>query len=480
VQLMTSFGALTLIVLSACGHVCAATAEPYEFRTADGTTVAAEIGELTVPENRSQRDSRMLRLRYVRFPATTKTPGSPIVYLAGGPGGPGIEMARLERFPMFMALRDVADVIAFDQRGTGMSNDVPICESGVHTPPLDTALTPEGLRQAMHQAAAVCQRFWRDRGIDIAGYTTQQSAADLDDLRKALGASKLTLWGISYGAHLAFAALKQFEPRIDRVVIASGEGLDQTIKMPAHTDAFFARFSEALRVGNPGVATPDVPALLRRVHERLAQRPVSVAVKNAAGETVTVVVNTYAVQLLAASSITDPPATVRLIKLYEAMDRGDFSRVAQIFLSLPSTITLRGMPEAMDIASGVSNTRLAVIEQQAKTSLLSDLLNFPMPQLRGQLGVPDLGEQFRAPVKTAVPTLLVMGTLDGRTYLEAQSDNLRGFSNHYQINVENAGHNVWMTSPEITPAVIAFLKGTFLKGQQTLPERIATAPPKWP
>jgi pimeloyl-ACP methyl ester carboxylesterase len=163
-----------------------------------------------------------------------------------------------------------------------------------------------------------------------------------------------------------------------------------------------------------------------------------------------------------------------LIKLYEAMDRGDFSRTAQRDRARHGQQQLRGMPEAMDIASGVSDAQLAVIEQQARTSLLADTLNFPMPQLRGQLGVPDLGARFREPVRTAVPTLLFMGTLDGRTYLEAQADNLRGFSNQQRIDVENAGHNVWMTSPQITPAVIAFLRG-----QKELPQRLTAPPPKW-
>jgi pimeloyl-ACP methyl ester carboxylesterase len=375
---------------------------------------------------------------------------------------------------MFMALREVADVIALDQRGTGLSNDLPVCDSGLRVP-LDQPATPQGLTRTMREAAEVCRRFWAGKNVDIAGYTTAESAADLDDLRLALGAPKITLWGISYGSHLAFAALKRMEPRIDRVVIASGEGLDQTVKMPAHTDAFFARFGAALRAANPGAATPDVPALMRRVHERLARQPVSVPLKDAAGATVTVALGAYEVQFLAASSIADPPGTVRLLKLYEAMDRGEFAPAAQILLSIGAdTIKMRGMPEAMDIASGISDAQLAVVEKQAATSLLADLLNFPMPQLRGQLGVPDLGDAFRAPVTTAVPTLLVMGTLDGRTYLEAQPDNLRGFTSHHRLDVENAGHNVWMTSPEITPAVIAFLKG-----RKDLPERIVVPGPKW-
>jgi len=49
-----------------------------------------------------------------------------------------------------------------------------------------------------------------------------------------------------------------------------------------------------------------------------------------------------------------------------------------------------------------------------------------------------------------------------------------GFVNCHQLMVENAGHNVYLTSPQITPAVIAFLKG-----DKSSPHRIVIAPPRW-
>src|SRR5215207_8535100 len=95
--------------------------KPYTFENAKGEKVEAELGTLLVPENRSNPDSNLIELAFVRFKSTAKTPGPPIVYLAGGPGGSGIGTAVGSRFPLFMALREIGDVIAFDQRGTGYS-----------------------------------------------------------------------------------------------------------------------------------------------------------------------------------------------------------------------------------------------------------------------------------------------------------------------------------------------------------------------
>jgi len=94
---------------------------PHEYVSSDGTKVNAELGEINVPENRTKPGSRTITLRFVRFKSTSPKPGNPIVYLAGGPGGSGIEALRGTRFPVAMALREFGDVIAYDQRGVNQS-----------------------------------------------------------------------------------------------------------------------------------------------------------------------------------------------------------------------------------------------------------------------------------------------------------------------------------------------------------------------
>ncbi|MDX1578897.1 MAG: alpha/beta hydrolase, partial [Gemmatimonadota bacterium] len=128
----------------------------------------AERGEIWVPENREDPESRSISLAYVRFPSTNPDPGSPIVYLAGGPGGSGIATARGGRFPLFMALREIGDVVAFDQRGTGDSNHIPRCLTE-HRLPLDRAPTLETAVALYRAAAEECAAFWRSEGVDLAG-----------------------------------------------------------------------------------------------------------------------------------------------------------------------------------------------------------------------------------------------------------------------------------------------------------------------
>ncbi len=431
------------------------------FEARDGQTTDAVHGSFFVPENRAEPNARALELHYVRFPSTSDNPGAPIVYLAGGPGGSGIETAKGRRFPLFMALREVADVIAFDQRGTGASNDIESCE--LPGPPRNAPYTHEVVTRAYRDAWAFCAEQWRAQGVDIRGYTTVENAADLDALREHLGAEKISLWGISYGTHLAFAALKQMDDRIDRVVLASAEGPDQTVKLPSRTDAYVDRVQAAIDTQPDAAhAYPDIKGMLRRIIDRLAAQPATVTLAQEDGSEFALTFGAYDVQLLISFAIADPNAWPNALPVFAAADGGNYDPLGGLllrFLHDDDMIRLGAMSTAMDYASGISAARLAQVREQATTSLLADALNAPMPHLVGAEPVLDLGDAFRADTVTDRPALLLTGALDGRTYPEAQIEATAGFSNLTHVVIQNAGHNLFMVSPEVTDVVLAFMNG---------------------
>jgi pimeloyl-ACP methyl ester carboxylesterase len=443
-------------------HEARAAMEPYSFEAMDGTVVAAQRGELWVPENRNDPDSRPIKLAFVRFPSTNANPGAPIVYLAGGPGGSGVDTARGGRFPLFMALRAVADVIAFDQRGTGWSNDIPRCDTG-RAYPLAEPLTEARLIPFMREQAATCARFWKEAGIDLAGYNTWESAADLDALRAALGADKITLWGISYGTHLGLAALKRYPERIEKAVLASIEDLDETVKLPALTDAYFARVQEAIDADEKAAsAYPDLVGLMHSVHEKLDAAPMILTVEVEGAGPTELAIGKLDLQMFVSRMVSDPPNISMLPALYVGLAAGEVGPLGQLMHDRMRKDFGRyagGMSEAMDEASGITARRLELVRKQAQPSLLGYALNFPMPQLAGAYGVPDLGDEFRAPVVSAVPTLFLSGTLDGRTYPESAAETAARFSNATHVLIENSGHNLFMVSPEVTEVILAFLEG---------------------
>jgi pimeloyl-ACP methyl ester carboxylesterase len=435
----------------------------------DGIQVDAFEGSIQVLENRSDKNSRFIPVHYLRFPATGNQSGSPIIYLAGGPGGSGISTVSYPgfRFPLFMAMREFGDVIALDQRGTGKSRTAPKCESKQGLP-LNQVLTDASVVTSYRAAALECVEFWKKQGVDVMGYTTIENARDIDQLRQHLNAEKVTLWGISYGSHLAFASMKLMPGKIDKVVIASAEGLNQTVKLPARTDAYFDRLQLAIdQQPKAAAAYPDVKGLMQRVHKNLDENPIKLKIPVKDGEAVEFLFQKVHMQGLASSMIADPHRAVpMLLQLYTAIDQG----ATQLLVALvqragfdKTTISLDVMSFGMDVASGVTADKLKQYNQQSDQSLVGKLLNFPMPQLNQVINGLDLGDEFREYPKNNVPTLLLTGTLDGRTYPESQREATQGLSNLTQVVVKNAGHNLFMVSPEVTKVIQQFMNNETIK-----------------
>ncbi|WP_323763176.1 alpha/beta fold hydrolase [Maricaulis sp.] len=432
------------------------------FTAQSGETADAFRGEFQVPENRADPDSRMITISYVRFPATGDTSGPPIVYLAGGPGGSGSGTAQGRRFPLFMAMRQHGDVIAFDQRGTGQSQRPPRCISRQASDD-SVRVTDADLVASQRAALHECLAFWQGEGVDVLGYTTRESVADLSDLRAYLGAEQMSLWGISYGSHLALAALNDIPEQIDRVIIASAEGLDQTVKLPARTDAFVARLQDAVNTQPAAAALyPDIAGLMRRVHAQLEAEPILMEVPQQDGTNLPFLLQRHHMQQFASGLIADPTNAGLMLALYAGVERGDTQvpiALLQYFWQPGETISMNAMPTAMDLASGIDPDRLALVARQAQTSLLGAYLNFPMPQLAGAVPGLDLGSDFRRGPGGDTPLLLLTGTLDGRTYPQSQREAVAGLSAVTQVVVVNAGHNLFMTTPEVGDAMHAFMRG---------------------
>lgn len=429
----------------------------------DGIKVDAFEGAIQVPENRSDKNSRLIPVHYLRFPATGNKAGSPVVYLAGGPGGSGISTVSYPgfRFPLFMAMREFGDVIALDQRGTGKSRTAPKCESKQGLP-LNQVLSEAALTKSYRAAALECVEFWKQQGVDVKGYTTIENARDIDQLRQHLNAEKVTLWGISYGSHLAFASMKVMPEKIDKVVIASAEGLNQTVKLPARTDAYFDRLQLAInQQPKAAAAYPDIKRMMRRVHKKLDENPVKLEIPVKDGDATEFLFQRVHMQGLASAMIADPHRAVpKMLELYLALDQGETQMLPALVSRArfdKQNISFDVMSFGMDVASGVTADKLQQYNQQADSSLVGRLLNFPMPQLNQVVEGLDLGDGFREIPKSDVPVLLLTGTLDGRTYIESQREATRGLSNLTQVIVNNAGHNLFMVSPEVTKVIQQFM-----------------------
>jgi pimeloyl-ACP methyl ester carboxylesterase len=440
--------------------------KPYTFENGKGEKVAAEFGTLLVPENRNNKDSNLIELAFVRFKSTAKTPGPPIVYLAGGPGGSGIGAATGSRFPLFMAFREIGDVIAFDQRGTGYSKPNLGCYDQLSLP-LDVAPTREAAVNAVRQSSASCIEYWRDiQRVDLTGYNTNESADDLEDLRKALGVQQISLWSISYGTHLALATIRRHPQSISRAILAGTEGPDHTYKLPSNIQKHLEDLAAVVKADPQiGKDIPDFLGLIKSVFDRLDAHPETVEITDQRTKLkYKVIVNKFILQQIVANNI-GTTVTASFPALFYRASQGDFTNPAQVWVNLSRDNVGSAMSYMMDCASGQTAERRERIAREAKGRLLEDLFNFPFPDVCEEWKAPDLGDDFRAPVKSEVPVLFISGTLDARTPISNAEEYRKGFTNSTHIIIENAVHSdpLFLSSPKIKDGMMEFLRGETVK-----------------
>lgn len=172
-----------------------------------------ECGVLTVPENRKKARSRAIRLPVMIFRSTAAAPAiDPIVYLPGGPGLSSIEGRTTGKGNPFLAERDH---ILLEGRGNLFAQPSLAC------PDVNALRTVNAAPAAQTAAVARCRAVLLASGVDLDGYTSEEAADDLDDLRRLLGIRQWNLIGFSYGTRLAQTVLQRHPEGVRSVVLDS-------------------------------------------------------------------------------------------------------------------------------------------------------------------------------------------------------------------------------------------------------------------
>ncbi len=217
-----------------------------------------KCAKLQVPLDRSGATSGRVGLRVARV-SFARRRGNYMMYLSGGPGGAGV----IEMIDVLLEVPQLMDdftVLGFDQRGTGRSGLLR-CPALEHDSRLRSTKAGEDCARRI--------------GPKRAFYTTPDTVEDMESIRKAAGAEKLTLFGISYGTELALAYARAYPARVERLI------LDSTVD-PDESDPFglagFRAMAPTLRAlcpdGCRGVSA-DPAADLAALTAKLRAAPLS-------------------------------------------------------------------------------------------------------------------------------------------------------------------------------------------------------------
>lgn len=182
-----------------------------------------QCASLKVPLDHDTPAGRQISLALTRVPHTAARSQGPLLVNPGGPGGSGRTLAGFIASALPKEVAGQYDVIGFDPRGVGKSEPALDCGTGHFTPvrPDSVPLDEETERANLERVKAFAESC-QTKHADVLPYIGTVSAArDLEVLRTALRADKLSYFGYSYGTYLGAVYAKLHPGRVHRLVLDS-------------------------------------------------------------------------------------------------------------------------------------------------------------------------------------------------------------------------------------------------------------------
>lgn len=439
----------------------------------------AECYRFSVPESRGTASNRTVRFPVVilRSPSTPAEE-PPVLHLMGGPGQPaGIAAAAdITAWGRVLDRADWArdrDHILVDTRGIG-----PLASPQLRCAMLSDirlALTLDRLENdpaardaAIERTVGACRDALLKAGVDLAAYDTAATAQDLIALRAALGLPRWTVYGISYGSRLALELMRRDAAGIHAAILDSlvPPNVPALADEPANLQrALTLLYADCEADTSCAGAYPFLQRDLERTILAFRARPMTL-------------------------TLTDPDRKSR--QLTVTVDDGLYLQVIEYGLMVGDWLPfLPGIINDTARGGTVLFSHLAArlmfdayMDGDANALLLSALcreeLPFNDPQafarardthpllrhfdleapVRAQCAAWPAGvapKEFREPVKSSAPTLLINGAYGTRTpptYAERQ---LAHMNTAFRVVLRSRGHAPSTTSACAQAAMAAFL-----------------------
>lgn len=404
---------------------------------------------VSVPLDRSGALGGTIRISVARVRARRPTRRA-ILVLQGGPGGAGRSLVSGLRDALDPALGD-RDIIGLDPRGTG--------RSGLLRCPLLERLTSV-VGEA--PAAAECAR---KLGPARAFYTTEDTVADIEAVRAALGIDSLAIYGVSYGTKTALVYAARHPERVDHLVLDSALPVDGPDAFNAPNLRAAPRVLAAVCGGaRCRRVTPDAAGDVRAVAGRLGRSHIHGSVIDGRGRRRRAqITGGELVQLLVSGEPFDEGLRGRLPMALRSARLGDPAPILRLSKDVGQATT-PAAPEDLSAAvfaatlceearlpwgrASAPPDRIAQASSAARGLDPAALAPFaPGAALRGSDTVnlcrlwPDVTREAAAlPPPPDVPVLLLSGELDLRTPLEDARRIAAQFPRASVLRVPDTGH----------------------------------------
>lgn len=371
-----------------------------------GATTRLECATLEVPEDPDKPEGRKLSLRVGLAAARSSEPAADMVlFIAGGPG-----QSATESYPNiaggFSRLREKRHVVFVDQRGTGEGHRL-ACDF-----PDEIAESQESEEQQVEMARDCLAGF----DADVAQYTTSVAVTDLEALRQALGSPKLNVYGGSYGTRVAQEYARRYPDGV-RSLLLDGVvppglalGSEHSINLEDALKAILGRCAEEAACRE---AFGDPYRTLYALRDSARAQPETVVVPDPRSFLPRELrLDEAAVAVIARLFAYAPETAALLPLLLDEAAKGRpqplLAQAAMVYDSLSGQIN-HGMQ--LSVICAEDAPFLAARDQDEELILGNAIVGVTLNQC-GVWPRGPVSEDFRQPLASDVPTLLLSGELD--------------------------------------------------------------------
>jgi pimeloyl-ACP methyl ester carboxylesterase len=393
---------------------------PCAFSTPRGSD--PKCGYLVVPENRARPGGPQIRLHVAIFRsrASASLP-EPVVHLAGGPGSSSLDVAGYMFEQGLEAVLDQQDLILFDQRGAGYSQPRLDCpeRTSVTERLLQIGISSDEAQGLIVDAFRSCRERMIAQGIDLSAYNSAASAADLNDLRVALGYGKVHLYGVSYGTRLALTFMRDYPDAVRSAVLDSAYPLQinlYTALAPNAERAFNAFFQRCASDGTCNAAYPNLGTVFYQLVDRLNADPVEVRLYAAGAERTARLDGNLLIDVLFVG-LYNPVVTAAMPQMIYDIQQGDYMILRERLALYFDTDSALGMQMAVQCAEELpfdtSEEAVAAAQHvQPQIAAFYPRSIQPLFTLCQEWTTASPEPRENLPVMSAVPTLILAGEHD--------------------------------------------------------------------
>ncbi|SFE35275.1 alpha/beta hydrolase [Blastococcus tunisiensis] len=418
--------------------------------------VDIECGTLPVPADRDDPDGEQIQLAFGIVRSDADDPADdPVVYLSGGPGQSTLELVPQAFGQLYEPLTANRDLVLVDQRGTGLTEPSLACDeySSWVRESLGSDLPAEELEAQAVQELEECRQRLADEGIDFADYNSAASAADLEDLRVALGYDEWNLYGISYGTRLAQAAMRDHPEGIRSVVLDAAYPVDADLY--AETPGNAVRAMEELFAtcaDDPACAAayPDLEQRFTTLVEELNAAPAPITVVDPTnGQRLDDELDGDSLVGFLFQTLYSTELIAHLPEVIAAADDGEFGTIGLLLGALSQQLDLVSVAQQLaiqcqeEVAFG---TQGEVAAAAAEHPLVQGFFEGAPTLGPGVFDVCDSweagepGDGANDPVTSDIPALVLAGDLDPITPPRWGEEIAEEFSTSYFVRFPFTGH----------------------------------------